>query len=246
MTNLGVLLVAFFLPVFPFSIGFNALFSRIRQPSLRAVMLLGWPLVGVFLYRLLEPQVPGWLVPMALATAVFYGFRLLSMREVGTWTGFIATSIWACLWLPLVYGDRDVMLYVAWFGVPLAVLAFLVGGLEKRYGAAYSKLYGGLAQTIPRFSGIFVVTLLAIMATPVFPTFFGMLSILVASKPAAAFTLASLWVLWSWAGMRLIQGMIVGDASDDVIEDTPLALTWGFAALMLVMIIAGFALTGEL
>ena len=246
MTNLDILLVAFFLPVFPLSIGFNALFSRIRRPSLRAVMLLGWPLIGVFLYRLLEPQVPGWLVPLALATAVFYGFRLLAMREVGIWTGFIATSIWACLWLPLVHGDRDVMLYVAWFGVPLSVLALLVGGLEKRYGAAYSELYGGLAQTIPRFSGIFVVTLLAIMATPVFPTFFAMLSILVASKPAVAFTLASLWALWSWAGMRLIQGMIVGNASDDVIEDTPLVLTWGFAVLTLVMIIAGFALTGEL
>lgn len=246
MTYLSVLLIAIFLPVFPLSIGFNALFSRTRQPLLRALLLLGWPLIGVFLYQLLEPQVPDWLVPLALATAVFYGFRLLAMREVRIWTGFIATSIWACLWLPLVYGDRDVMLYVAWFGVPLAVLALLVGGLEKRYGAAYTELYGGLAQTIPRFSGIFVVTLLAVMATPVFPTFFGMLNILVASKPAVAFTLASLWVLWSWAGMRLIQGMVVGDASDEVIADTPLALTWGFAALMLVMVVAGFALTGEL
>jgi hypothetical protein len=246
MTDLSLLLVAIFLPVFPLSIGFNALFSRIRQPFIRAVLLLGWPLIGVALYHWLEPQVPRWLVPLALATAVFYGFRLLAMREVGIWTGFIATSIWACLWLPLVYGDREVMLYVVWFGVPLAVLAFLVGGLEKRYGAAYSGLYGGLAQTIPRFSGIFVVTLLAVMATPVFPTFFGMLNVLVASKPAVALTLASLWVLWSWAGMRLIQGMIVGDGSDEVITDTPLALTWGFAALMLVMVVAGFALTGDL
>jgi hypothetical protein len=46
--------------------------------------------------------------------------------------------------------------------------------------------------------------------------------------------------------MRLIQGMIVVDGSDEVIADTPLALTWGFAALMLVMVVAGFALTGDL
>lgn len=246
MTDLGFLLVALFLPVFPLSIVFNALFARVKQPFLRLVLLLGWPLTGVWLYQALEVQMPQWLVPMVLFTAGFYAFRLLAMREVGIWTGFLATSVWTCFWLPLLYGDQDVMLHVLWFGIPLAVLALLVGGLEKRYGAAYSELYAGLAQTIPRFSGVFVVTVLAVVATPVFPAFLSMLNILVASKPVVALVLVGLWAIWSWAGMRLIQGMIVGDPSDDVIEDMPMALTWGFGALMLLLIFAGFSLTGDL
>jgi formate hydrogenlyase subunit 3/multisubunit Na+/H+ antiporter MnhD subunit len=246
MNDLSLLLIAIFLPVFPLSMLFNVLFASVRHPLLRLLLLLGWPFVGIVLYRAFEPQLPEWVAPLALATAVFYAFRLLAMREVGIWTGYIATSAWACLWLPLMYADADVMLYVFWFGVPLAVLALLVGGLEKRYGAAYTELYGGLALSIPRFSGVFVVTVLAVVATPIFPTFFGMLNILVASQPLVAMTLVGLWALWSWAGMRLIQGMVVGDPSDDVIDDMPLALVWGFGVLMLLLIVAGFTLTGDL
>ncbi|MBT8438168.1 MAG: hypothetical protein KJO91_00460, partial [Gammaproteobacteria bacterium] len=172
-------------------------------------------------------------------------FRLLAMREVGIWSGYFATSAWACLWLPLMYADSDTTLYVFWFGIPLLLLVLLVGGLEKRYGAAYTELYGGLAQTIPRFSGVFVVTVLALVATPVFPAFLGMLNILVASQPLVAMTLVVLWVIWSWAGMRLIQGMIVGDPSTEVIEDLSLIYTWGFGALMLLLVGAGFTLTGN-
>ena len=134
---------------------------------------------------------------------------------------------------------------VNYFLGSLAVLALLVGGLEKRYGAAYTELYGGLAQTIPRFSGVFVVAVLAVVATPVFPAFLGMLRIVVASQPLVAITLVGLWALWSWAGMRLIQGMVTGEPSEDTIEDMPMALTWGFAALMCLMVIAGFTLTGD-
>ena len=167
------------------------------------------------------------------------------MREVGVWSGYFATSAWACLWLPAVYGDADTMLYVFWFGIPLLFLAQLVGGLEKRYGAAYTELYGGLAQTIPRFTGVFVITVLALVATPVFPAFLGMLNILVASQPLVAITLVGLWAMWSWAGMRLIQGMIVGDPAGDVIEDLPMIYVWGFGVLMLLLIVAGFTLTGN-
>ena len=245
MTDLSFLLIALFLPLFPLSIVFNAVFASFKQPLLRMLLLLGWPLIGIYLYKTLEPQVPDWLIIWALATALLYAFRLLAMREVGIWSGFFATSAWACLWLPLTYGDADTILYVFWFGIPLLFMAQLIGGVEKRYGAAYSELYGGLARTIPRFSGVFVVTVLALVATPVFPAFLGMLNILVASQPLVAITLVVLWAMWSWAGMRLIQGMIVGDPTSDVIEDLPLIYAWGFGALMLLLIAAGFTLTGN-
>ena len=246
MSDLSFLAVAFFLPLFPFSIGFNALFAAIGHPLLRLVLLLGWPLTGVSLYQGLQPDVPQWVVPWALATGFFYGFRLLAMREVGLWTGYLATSIWACLWLPLLAGDGDVMFYALWFGVPLAILALLVNGLERRYGAAYTDLYGGLAQTIPRFSGIFVISVLAVTATPVFPAFLAMLKTVLVLPPVFALIFVGIWALWSWAGMRLIQGMVVGDAPEAFVEDVPMTVTVLFGAVMLALVVAGFSLTGDL
>lgn len=243
MTDLTLVLVAVFLPVFPLSIAFNALFARLRQPLLRLLLLIFWPLAGVVLYQVFEPQLPHWLAVPVLATSVFYAIRLLAMREVGGWTGYLATSIWSCMWLPLLYGGSEVMLHAIWFSVPLGILALLVGELEKRFGAAYTELYGGLAQTVPRFSGVFVVTVLAAVATPVFPAFFSMLTILVGSTPGVAITLLGVWGLWGWAGMRLIQGMIVGAPAEEPVADISPVVTWGYAGLMLVLVLVGVAVT---
>jgi len=244
MPDWSLLLITVFLPLFPLSMVFNALFAKVRQPHVRSLLLLGWPLIGLWIYQALQLQAPEWVQVWALGTAVFYAFRLVAMREVGIWLGYIATSVWSCLWLPLMTGNTEVLYYALWFNVPLAILALLVGGLEKRFGAAYTGLYGALAQSMPRFSGVFVVTVLAAVATPVFPAFLGMLKILVASHPLAALSLVVVWAVWSWAGMRLIQGMIVGDPADVDIEDMPMLLTWLFALLMLSLTFAGFTLTG--
>jgi NADH:ubiquinone oxidoreductase subunit 4 (subunit M) len=246
MSNFGLLLIAVFLPLFPLSIGFNALFARFKHPGLRLALLFGWPLTGLLLFGMLEPEVPPWLVAWALGTAVFYGFRLLAMREIGLWTGFFATSIWACLWLPLSHGNTQTGLYLVWFGVPLGLLVLLVNGLERRYGAAYTELYGGLAQTTPRFSGIFVVTILAVVATPVFPAFFAMLNMLISSHLAEAAILIGLWALWSWAGIRLIQGMIVGETTHDASPDITPVRSWLFTLLMIALILSGFVVAGDL
>ena len=244
MQEVSFLLIALFLPVFPLSMLFNALFARITQPYLRAALLLAWPAVGIGLYHALDPVLPPWLAPLALATALFYAFRLVAMREVGVWTGYAATSAWACLWLPVIHAEPGLYWYVAWFGVPFAVLALLVGGLERRFGAAYTGLYGGLAQTLPRFAGVLVATVLAVMATPVFPTFFSMLKMLLAARPVSAMLLLAVWVLWSWAGIRLLQGLVVGERSHASVDDLAPGLVWGFGVLMLVFTGAGLVMSG--
>ena len=81
------------------------------------------------------------------------------------------------------------------------------------FGAAYLGLYGGLAQSIPRYTAVLVVVVLAIIATPLFPTFFTMLSMIVRVLPATplvAIGVGIVWLLWSWAGARLLQGLITG------------------------------------
>jgi NADH:ubiquinone oxidoreductase subunit 4 (subunit M) len=244
------LLVGIFLPLFPLSMGFNLLLGFCRHVLLRVVLLLLWPQVGLaVLVKLNLPPVPDWLVGLALVTAGLYALRALALRDVGQWSGFLATSAWALLWIPLQAGTSADMLqlYALGFSTPLVLLTLLGAGLERRFGAAYTGLYGGLAESIPRFSAVLVFVVLAIIATPLFPTFFIMLATIVqaiAKMPVFAFAVAGIWLLWSWAGARLLQELIAGPAGDHEAVDLNPAVTWGFTLILLLLIVAGLYAVG--
>src|SRR3569623_1822453 len=245
MSSMMWLLSAFFLPLFPLSMGFNAVFARLRHPLLRTAMLLIWPQIGVVALSLVTTPIPEWVLALAVTTSILYGVRALALRELGLWTSFLATSSWTLLWIP-AYDGADAAtlhLYAAGFSVPLGLLALLTGGVERRFGAAYTGLYGGLAQVLPRFSGVLVFVVLAVIATPVFPTFFAMLSTL---ETAVAAGVAVSWLVWSWAGARLLQGMSVGPGRDCEVRDLSRAATWGYASVLVLLVVAGLSWMGGL
>ncbi|MDZ7803179.1 hypothetical protein [Thiohalophilus sp.] len=121
--------------------------------------------------------------------------------------------------------------------------------LERRFGAAYTGLYGGLAESIPRFSSILVLVVLAIIATPLFPTFFIMLATVmqaVTLMPLVAVGIALVWLLWSWAGARLLQGLIVGPAGDAEVIDLNRATTGAYALALTLLVASGLYAIGVL
>lgn len=240
---------ALFLPLFPLSMIFNALFARLKHPLPRTLLLLLWPQLGVAALYLSAAPVPVWVVFLAVLTSLFYGVRALALREMGLWTSFLATSSWALLWIWAHEGADDMVLhfYALSFSVPLVLMALLTAGLERRFGAAYAGLYGGLAQVLPRFSGVLVFVVLAVIATPLFPTFFAMLATIVTALPAApalGVGVAFTWLIWSWAGARLLQDMLVGPGKACEARDLSLASTWVYAAVMLLLVAAGLAWMG--
>lgn len=246
-----ILLTGIFLPLFPLSAGFNFLLARSRHVILRAALLLIWPQLGLAVLLLLVPTLPDWIVPLALATSGLYALRALVLRDVGQWSGYLATSAWALLWIPLQGGTPAVVLhlYALGFSIPLALLALLGAGLERRFGAAYTGLYGGLASSIPRFATVLVFVVLAIIATPLFPAFFIMLATIlqvIVKMPGVAFGLAGVWLLWSWAGARLLQGLIAGPAGEHPAPDLNRATTWLFTLSLLLLVVAGIYGMGEL
>ncbi len=246
MTEFGFILTGLFLPLFPFSIAFNALLERIGHPLLRAALLLAWPQVGLWALTSSTAATPSWFVAWALATALLYAFRLLAMREIGRWTGFLATSTWALLWLPVHAGIQASELwgFAAGFSVPLVFLTLLARVLERRFGAAYTGLYGGLALRMPRFAGVLVFSVLAATATPLFPTFFAMLQTLIVSQPVPAVVLTGIWLMWSWAAARLLQGLIVGPAERSPKLDLPVTTTWVYGIGLAGLVVASLTLTG--
>ncbi|QTR45766.1 hypothetical protein J9253_17510 [Thiothrix litoralis] len=250
MSVFTLLLIGLFLPLFPFSIVFNHLLERLRHPLLRVGLLLLWPQLGVALFLWAgDEAVPSWVLAWAALTALLYAFRLLTQRDVNGWVGFLATSAWSLLWFALPGAGQHAALVMdaLGFSIPLALLALLAVALEQRFGAAYTHLYGGLAGIMPRFAGLLVFSTLAATATPIFPAFFIMLKTLTLSSPLSAVVVLLTWLIWSWAGVRLLQGLLVGAApQNQQVSDLPRGLSWAFALTLTVLVVAGLFLTGDI
>ncbi|MEF8793805.1 hypothetical protein [Thiohalorhabdus sp.] len=246
------LLAAVFLPLFPFSAVFNALFAGAQHSLLRFGLLLAWPQIGLALLQTAPGPRPDWLPPLALATAALYAFRGLAARELGQWTAYLATSLWALLWLAGPGGLAGVATQWHALGMsgPLALLALLGGGLERRFGGVYTGLYIGLGQSLPRLSGVFVTTAMASVALPLFPAFFTMLALLMTGAPAVSLALLATWLLWSWASARLVQGLVVGSADPDAaayrVSDLSSLTAWAYAAALIALTVGGVFLSGDL
>jgi hypothetical protein len=244
-----ILLAGIFLPLFPLSMVFNAILDRVTHKWLRLLLFIAWPLIGLFMVLDRNLVLPDWLLPLAIFTSALYAIRLLTLRDVNQWSGFLATSLWSLLWLPMMQEAPSELLYAyaISMSVPLALLVLLSAGLEQRYGAAYTGLYGGLARTVPRFAGMLVTVVVAATATPLFPTFFIMLEMVVktiSATPLAAATLLLIWLFWSWAGARLIKGLIVGRASIVKIADMEITTLGLYSVVLLALVVGGIYLSG--
>ena len=251
MSLIAYLLVAVFLPLFPLSMVFNRVFAQVHNTWLRIALLVGWPLTGVALLAVLGDSPPQWLVYWGVATALLYGFRALALRDLALWLAHLATSVWALMWLPAALGQTAGTLPAALlaFAVPLALLAWLTGHLEKLFGAAYAGALGGLATGLPRLSWLLVLVVLAVIGTPLFPGFFallGMVKELLPAMPVTAVGVLLVWMLWAWAGMRMLQGLIVGDPGGRANADIGLAHTGILGMLLAMFAAAGIWLTGSL
>lgn len=240
--------IGLFFPLFPLSMVFNALLARLPTAWLRAAMLLVWPQIGVYLIAGDIGQIPEWLQYWGLATAGLYAFRMLAMREMNLWIGFLATSTWGLLWIPAFDGMPllEIQVFALAFSVPLAILALVAGAIAARFGAAYTGLFGGLAVATPRLTGVLVVSLFAAIATPIFPAFFAVLHTLVLSQPIPAIWLLLVWVTWSWGAARLLQGLIVGPADLPYPRDLGVAMTWFLSLLLAALAVLGLLYIGSL
>ncbi len=251
MNPYGWLIATLFLPLFPLGMVFNLLFQRVRVNWIRALLLLVWPLPGVWLLQHPAIEVPDWLMFWALFSALLYGFRVVVVRELGVWTGFLASSCWALAWVALAAGvaAQQLLWHVLAFSLPLALLVLLCSEVERRYESAYAGIVCGLAQSQPRLAGVIVITLLAVIGSPLFPGFFAMLSSITHAAnalPLAALGLVAVWLLWSWSGMRLMQAFLVGPGPVTSHADIAPMATTVYSLLLTILVVGGLYLMGML
>lgn len=216
MTSMSLLLAGLFLPLFPMSIVFNFVFQRASSAWLRVFTILVWPLPGLWLIENSTTELLDIYVYWAMFTSILYGFRTVVVKELSVWTGFIATSAWSLLWVAEYLGAKvdDLIMHTFAYSIPLVLLALIVARLERQYESAYVGVVTGLAQEQPRTTGIIVVVMLAVIGSPLFPSFFALLSNInnvVMALPSVALAITLVWLLWSWSGIRLLQELVVGD-----------------------------------
>ena len=241
-----LLIVAFFLPLFPLSVVLNGALARVRDPRARGALLLLWPQLGVVLLQLAPHAPPPYVVPWALLTSGLYALRLLTVRDMGQWAGFLATSALPLTWALAAGGaDRvDLHVFALWFSLPSALVALLARPLARRFGAAYAGLQGGLIGSLPRLSGVLALTVMAAVATPPFPGFFVLLRLLDALDWSGELAVLAIWLVWGWAATKLLQGFIFGAERAVSLGDIGRASTLAFASLLGAFVIAGLYLTG--
>lgn len=241
-----LLIASLFLPLFPLSIVFNGALTTLRHPAARAALLLVWPQLGIGLLQIAPHVVPPYFVPWALLTSGLYALRLLTIRDMGRWAGFLATSGLALTWALAAAGadSVDLRLFAFWFSLPPALMALLAYPLTRRFGAAYAGLQGGLIGHLPRLSGVLAVTALAAVATPPFPGFFGLLRVLHVLDWAGAAAVMAIWLIWGWAATKLMQGFIFGAERMQSDVDIGRTSTLAFAGMLGVFIAAGLYSTG--
>ncbi|MDJ0832478.1 MAG: hypothetical protein QNJ69_03080 [Gammaproteobacteria bacterium] len=238
-----------FLPLFPFSIVFVLLIKKLPQSWLRSLAFLLWAQPGVWLLGSTAAPIPDWILYWALATAFLYAYRALVIRELNLWLSYIAVSAWSILWIVLSVSDvTKLMLFALGFSLPMSLMALLGGELERRFQAAYGGLYGGIARSHPRLSAMLVFTLLAVIATPLFPGFFTMMSSIMAemlTAPPIALGLLLVWLLWSWSGILLLQGLVMGPAHAESAMSADLDGLKAaiYTALLIAMVLFGLQLT---
>ena len=241
-----LLAAALFLPLFPLSIVFNGVSARLRDPVARSALLLLWPQLGVWMLQAAAQTVPQYVVPWALLTSGFYALRLLTVRDMGQWAGFLATSALALTWV-LAAGAADsaaLHLFAFWFSLPAALVALLARPLARRFGAAYAGLQGGLMGSLPRLSGMLAVTVLAAVATPPAPGYFALLQLLQSLDGGGAVGVLAIWLIWGWAATKLLQGFIFGTGGNVAHADIGRFTMLALAGALGVFVIAGLSLTG--
>jgi len=243
MSHVLLLLAGLFLPLFPASLVLNQVLARLGHPGQRALLLILWPQLGVLLLTQARTAVPDWLAAWALASALLYAYRSVAVRDLGLWIGFLATSAWALLWL----SDSSAALrHLEALGLsaPLVLLTRLDSQLEALFGAVSTRLKLGLASVAPRYAAVLVLGVLASIATPVAPGFFSLVGIIAAQPPGVpAVTVALVWLLWTWSGARLIQGLVVGPGGGARIADLSRTAAWAYASVLAVLGLAGIVLS---
>jgi NADH:ubiquinone oxidoreductase subunit 4 (subunit M) len=232
---LSFLLAGLFLPLYPLSIVANLFLKRqsplegsdpLAGPAVKALAIVLMPLAGVALVTLGLSLAGDSAVRLTAGFAVWgglssvlYAFRLLSARDGKIWIAQLYCSALALVWIAIPQGLPPLLPAVG-LALSLLPLTVLLSYLTKRFGIARVGLYPGLSSRMPVFSALFVAAVLVAVAVPFSPGFFAIADLafggVSANELVTLVPISLSWLLWTWAGVNLMTGIVFGTPRDDL------------------------------
>ena len=205
MISILFFLVLFLLPIFPFSLLTNKFLLQIDKRFFTISIILFFILGNTMLmYIKIDSKIVQFL---AMFTLLLYSFRLLGVNNLKIFVLYIYTIISSIslLWY-LLGGDMIEFMLIK---TPLLILFLaLFSFLNSEFSIIHKKSLRGLATVMPRFSILFVLSLLGIDSSLLFLGY-EFLEIEFAKLPIIyGFVLIVSWVLINWASIKLIEWLI--------------------------------------
>jgi hypothetical protein len=232
------LIAGLFLPLYPLSILPNALLQgqlggttrlgseRRRGPVLKSILVMVFPVMGIGLVALGSTTLADGDSKVLTVfgvwgglTSVLYAFRLLSAKDGEIWISHLFSSAVALIWVGIPYSLNPILPAIG-LSVSLIPLVFMLEQLTGRFGIARSGLYPGLCSCMPLFAHLFIAAVLAAIAVPFSPSFFAVAALafggVASDEVVVLLPICLSWLLWTWAGVNLLTGIVWGVPRDDL------------------------------
>ena len=205
--NYLVLLIIFLLPIFPFSLATNKILNKLMTKYFSIAVLLMF-IVGNLL--LLKIDINSKILEfLSIFTVFFYSFRLLGTNNLKTFAIYLYTIIGSLSLLWFLMGG-DILEYMI-IKIPiLASFLALFCFLQSQFPIIHQKSLSGLGNVMPRFSILFILSLMGVSSSLLFLGY-EMLEIELSGLPVIyGLVLIISWVFINWGSIKVIEWLIYG------------------------------------
>ncbi|MDD2790752.1 MAG: hypothetical protein PHU40_08840 [Sulfurimonas sp.] len=203
------LIVLFLLPIFPMSLATNFLLSKLKGLTLLFVLTTIFFLGALLLNSFENKTLIEVISILALFSTLFYALRLVSVSNAYNYLLFYYSTIAGFAWLWKSINGEMLMFFIA-FILPIVGFGLLINFLDKQFGTTYFKAFKGLGTVMPRFSILFIISVVALILTPYFPGFRIFVEEIVHFDIYYLIVIAISWLFISWSGITMIEKLIYG------------------------------------
>lgn len=206
--NYLILVVIFLLPIFPFSLATNKLLGKLEAKYFSIAILLMF-ISGNFILLMIHVDLKI-LQILSIFTLLFYSFRLLGVNNLKTFTTYLYTIIASLSLLWYLMGG-NILEYLLIKTPILALFLALFCFLQSQFHIIHQKSLSGLGNVMPRFSVLFILSLMGISSSLLFLGY-EILEIEISSLPMLyGFIMIISWVFINWSSIKVIEWLIYGN-----------------------------------
>jgi len=205
--NYLILPIVFLLPIFPFSLATNKILNKLGTKYFSLAVLFMFIVGNLLLLKIgINSQI---LEFLTVFTLFFYSFRLLGVSSLKTFVIYLYTIIGSLSLLWSLIGG-DILEYMI-IKIPiLALFLALFSFLQSQFQIIHQKCLCGLGNVMPRFSVLFILSLMGVSSSLLFLGY-EILEIELSSLPMVyGLILIISWVFINWGSIKIIEWLIYG------------------------------------